>query len=37
MHLQPGKIWIPSLVTYQMVIHHFIHVLYSKEKNVGEN
>lgn len=32
MHLQSDKIWISKLVTYQMVIHHFGHILYVKEK-----
>jgi len=37
MHLQPDKIWIPSLVTYQMVIHHFNNFFYSREeKCVGK-
>lgn len=33
-HLQPDRLCIPSLVTYQMMIHHFIQTFYGREKNV---
>lgn len=33
-YLQPDRIWIPNLVTYQMMTHHFIQTFYGREKHV---
>lgn len=33
-YLQPDRIWIPNLVTYQMMIYQFIQTFYGREKNV---